>query len=158
MTVCGLWHGPEWKYVIWGFLSGVAQCLFRATGPVRKKIPKTPLTNALSIFVTFHFFCFIAIIFCAQDIGTALQYIGYIFTLHRGIRFVSFWGIFGLVLVWGAHLVACAHSRRLGIRPTGYYPLVSLGSFTGLLAFFLFLGITVALAYTGQSPFIYFQF
>ncbi len=158
MTVCGLWHGPEWKYVIWGFLSGVAQCAFRATGPVRKKIPKTPLTNALSIFVTFHFFCFVAIIFCAKDIGTALQYIGYIFTLHRGIRFVSFWGIFGLVLVWGAHLVACAHSRRLGIRPTGYYPLVSLGSFTGLLAFFLFLGVTAALAYTGQSPFIYFQF
>ena len=158
MTLCGLWHGPAWKYVIWGFLSGVAQCLYRATAPIRKKIPGTPWVNALNILLTFHFFCFIAVIFRAGDIGAACRYLGYIFTLHRGIRFVSFWGIFGLTLVWGAHLAALAKSRRLGIRPTGYYPLVSLGSFTGLLAFFLFLGITVALAYTGQSPFIYFQF
>jgi hypothetical protein len=35
---------------------------------------------------------------------------------------------------------------------------VSLQSFTGLLAFILVLGVTVSLAYTGQSPFIYFQF
>jgi alginate O-acetyltransferase complex protein AlgI len=144
--------------VIWGFLSGVAQCLYRATAPIRKKIPGTPWVNALNILLTFHFFCFIAVIFRAGDIGAACRYLGYIFTLHRGIRFVSFCGIFGLALVWGAHLAALAKSRRLGIRPTGYYPLVSLGSFTGLLAFFLFLGITVALAYTGQSPFIYFQF
>ena len=27
-----------------------------------------------------------------------------------------------------------------------------------LLVFFLFVGITLALGYTGQSPFIYFQF
>ena len=158
MTVCGLWHGPEWKYVIWGFLSGVAQCLYRATAPMRRKIPKTPLTNTLNIFLTFNFFCFIAIIFCAKDIGTALHYIGYIFTLHPGIHYVSSWGVFGLVVVWGAHLAAGAKSKRLGIKPTGFYPLVSLRSFGGLLAFFLFLGVTVALAYTGQSPFIYFQF
>ena len=158
MTVCGLWHGPDWKYVIWGFLSGVAQCIFRATTPLRKRIPKTPLTNAINIFITFNFFSFIAIIFGAKDIGTALNYIGYIFTMHKGIHFMSFWGIFGLVVVWSAHLVALAKCRRQGIRPTGYYPLVSLNSFGGLLAFFLFLGITVALAYTGESPFIYFQF
>jgi len=158
MTVCGLWHGPAWKYVIWGFLSGVAQCLYRATTPIRKKIPRTPWVNALNILLTFHFFCFIAVIFRAKDISAACRYLGYIFTLHGGIRFVSFWAVFGLALVWGAHLVALAKSRRRGIRPTGYYPLVSLQSFTGLLLFFLLTGLTVALGYTGASPFIYFQF
>ena len=158
MTVCGLWHGPAWKYVIWGFLSGVAQCIFRALTPVRKKIPKNPALNALNIFLTFSFFCFIAIIFRAKDLGTAWQYIGYIFTLHKGIRFVSFWGVFGIAAVWGAHLAACARSRRLGIRPTGYYPMVKLGTFGGLFAFFLFVGVIIALAHTGASPFIYFQF
>ena len=158
MTVCGLWHGPAWKYVIWGFLSGVAQCIFRALTPMRKKIPKSPALNALNIFLTFTFFCFIAIIFRAKDLGTAWQYIGYICTLHKGIRFVSCWGVFGIVAVWGAHLSACARSRRLGIRPTGYYPMVKLGTFGGLFAFFLFAGVIIALAHTGASPFIYFQF
>ena len=158
MTVCGLWHGPAWKYVIWGFVSGVAQCIYRLTTPIRKKLPKNAALNALSIFLTFTFFCFIAVIFRARDIGAAWQFLGYIFTLHKGIHFVSFWGVFGILAVWGAHLAACVRSRRLGIRPTGFYPLVKLSTFGGLLVFFLFTGITVALGYTGASPFIYFQF
>ena len=158
MTVCGLWHGAAWTFVLWGFLSGVAQCVFRVSAPIRKRLPKTPLLTAVNVFLTFTFICFTAVIFRASSIGEALRIMGYIFTLHRGIRYVSFWGVFGLALTWGAHLIACARSRRLGTVPTGFYPTVSLRSFWGLLAFFCFTGLTLALGYTGQSPFIYFQF
>jgi len=158
MTVCGLWHGPSWNLVFWGFLSGVAQCLFRLTTPIRKKIPNTPLIRAMNIFLTFTFICFTAVIFRASSLGAAFTIIGYIFTGHQGIRFVSFWAVFGLVLVWAAHIVALVRSRRLSIRPEGFYPLVKLSSFPGLLLFFLLTGLTLALGYTGQSPFIYFQF
>ena len=158
MTVCGLWHGSAWTFVFWGFLSGVSQCLYRLTTPIRKKLPKHPLLTALNIFLTFTFICFTAVIFRASDIGTAFRIIGYIFTGHHGIRFVSFWGLFGLALVWGAHIVALVRSKRLGIPPTGFYPMVKLSSFRGLLLFFLLAGITLALGYTGESPFIYFQF
>ena len=158
MTVCGLWHGSAWTFVFWGFLSGVSQCLYRLTTPIRKKLPKHPLLTALNIFLTFTFICFTAVIFRASDIGTAFRIIGYIFTGHHGIRFVSFWGLFGLALVWGAHIVALVRSKRLGIPPTGFYPMVKLSTFRGLLLFFLLAGITLALGYTGESPFIYFQF
>jgi hypothetical protein len=144
--------------VFWGFLSGVAQCLFRLTTPIRKRIPNTPLIRAVNIFLTFTFICFTAVIFRASSLGAAFTIIGYIFTGHQGIRFVSFWAVFGLVLVWTAHIVALVRSRRLSIRPAGFYPLVKLSSFPGLLLFFLLTGITLALGYTGQSPFIYFQF
>ena len=158
MTVCGLWHGSAWTFVFWGFLSGVSQCLYRLTTPIRKKLPKHPLLTALNIFLTFTFICFTAVIFRASDIGTAFRIIGYIFTGHRGIHFVSFWGLFGLALVWGAHIVALVRSKRRGIPPTGFYPIVRLNTFRGLLLFFLLAGVTLALGYTGESPFIYFQF
>ena len=29
MTVCGLWHGATWNYVLWGFYTGVALALHR---------------------------------------------------------------------------------------------------------------------------------
>ena len=158
MTVCGLWHGSAWTFVFWGFLSGVAQCLYRLTTPIRKRLPKHPLLTALNVFLTFTFICFTAVIFRASDIGTAFRIIGYIFTGHRGIHFVSFWGLFGLALVWGAHIAALVRSKRRGIPPTGFYPIVRLSTFRGLLLFFLLAGVTLALGYTGESPFIYFQF
>ena len=108
--------------------------------------------------MTFTFICFTAVIFRASSIGQAWNIIVYIFTLHKGIHYVSFWGVFGLIVTWGAHIAALVRSRRLGISPTGYYPIVKLSTFGGLLVFFLFVGITLALGYTGQSPFIYFQF
>ena len=158
MTVCGLWHGAAWTFVLWGFISGVSQCVYRFTTPWRKKLPKSPLLTAISTFLTFTFICFTAVIFRASSIGQAWNIIVYIFTLHKGIHYVSFWGVFGLIVTWGAHIAALVRSRRLGIPPTGYYPTVKLSTFGGLLMFFLFVGITLALGYTGQSPFIYFQF
>ena len=158
MTACGLWHGAAWTFVLWGFISGVAQCVFRLTTPIRKKIPKNAVLTAVNTFLTFTFICFTAVIFRASSIGQALRIMGYIFTLHKGITYISFWGVFGIVTVWGAHIAACVRSRRLGVKPTGFYPLVRLNSFGGLLAFFLFIGVTLALGYTGESPFIYFQF
>ena len=158
MTVCGLWHGAAWTFVLWGALLGAAQCLYRMSAPLRRRLPKGPVFTAVYVFLTFTFICLSAVIFRASSIGQAWRIFVYIFTLHPGIHYLSFWGVFGLALTWGAHLIACARSRRLGEAPTGYYPTVSLDRFWGLLAFFCFAGLTLALGYTGQSPFIYFQF
>ena len=158
MTVCGLWHGAAWTFVLWGALLGVAQCVYRLAAPLRKKLPKGPLFTGISVLFTYTFICFSAIIFRASGIGEAWRIIVYILTGHEGVRFVSFWGVFGLIAVWGAHIAACIRSKRLGVPPTGYYPTVKLGTFGGLLVFFTFVGLTLSLGYTGQSPFIYFQF
>lgn len=43
-------------------------------------------------------------------------------------------------------------------KPEGYYPLVSLSSVWGMALFFAAIGLTLVLAYTGETPFIYAQF
>ena len=47
---------------------------------------------------------------------------------------------------------------RAGTKPEGYYPLVSLSSVWGMALFFAAIGLTLVLAYTGETPFIYAQF
>ena len=63
-----------------------------------------------------------------------------------------------LLVTAAAMAIACIRSRKLGTRPEGYYPLVSLNSIWGLALFFAVLGLTLVLAYTGETPFIYAQF
>jgi hypothetical protein len=49
-----------------------------------------------------------------------------------------------------------AGSTRVGIN--GYYPEFDLTKFYSLVIIFSTLGMILVLAYTGASPFIYFQF
>ena len=36
--VSGLWHGADWRYLMWGLFCGVASAIGRATFPVRKQL------------------------------------------------------------------------------------------------------------------------
>ena len=74
------------------------------------------------------------------------------------MTFISFWAVVGLLLTAAAEFAAVLRSRRRGTPLDGYYPLVKLDTLGGLVLFFSFVGLTLALAYTGASPFIYFQF
>ena len=40
----------------------------------------------------------------------------------------------------------------------GYYPVLNLNSVKGLTIFFIVVGLILGLAYTGENPFVYFQF
>ena len=40
-------------------------------------------------------------------------------------------------------------------KVNGFYPILNLSKFWQLTIFFVFVGLTLALAYTGGSPFIY---
>ena len=76
------------------------------------------------------------------------------------------WTFFSAIVVAVCTIVAIRRSRdnfvvKKGIRThvvEGYYPIVDLTKFWSLFAFILFVGFTICIAYTGISPFIYFQF
>ena len=34
----GLWHGPEWRYIVWGLLNGIIMCVSAELEPVYEKI------------------------------------------------------------------------------------------------------------------------
>ena len=98
------------------------------------------------------------VFFRAGSFDTAMRVFRAIFTWQDGLLFISSWAVFGIGAVTVAELCALLRSRRNGTAPESFYPIVDLGSFRGLLIFFLAVGLTLMLAYTGESPFIYFQF
>lgn len=88
-TICGIWHGAKWTYIVFGFLHG---CLFIPlilNGSMNKK--KKLATNRylptlkelLNISITFISVMFSLIIFRADSLSQALGYIKGIFTSTR---------------------------------------------------------------------------
>ena len=161
MVIGGLWHGAAWTFVVWGALHGVALCLHKLYAAWRKKRGLTrrgPLWTGFSVLLTFSYAAFCFTVFRADSIAKAFRIIAGIFTLQEGLPYVSFWAVTALALTALCSLAAILRSRKNGTRVEGFYPTVDLSSFWGLTAFFTFAGLLLALAYTGQSPFIYFQF
>ncbi len=161
MVLGGLWHGAAWTFVLWGTINGIGLGIHKYISRDKKRKPfseKNFFTAAISTLFTFCIFAFTALIFRADSISTAFRMLVSIFTLSDGITHISFWAVAGLVLTGIASLVAYIRSRKLGIPLEGFYPTVPLNKVWGLAVFFTFVGLTLGLAYTGESPFIYFQF
>src|SRR5207249_11140660 len=47
MTLCGLWHGASWNYVLWGFYNGVLLALDR----------KSTRLNSSHVSISYAVFC-----------------------------------------------------------------------------------------------------
>ncbi|HTB32151.1 MAG TPA: MBOAT family O-acyltransferase, partial [Bacteroidia bacterium] len=81
--VCGLWHGANWTFVIWGGLQGVYIIFGMVTKKIRDAInDKIPFLKSSfsSIITTFILFSFAAIFFRASSISTAFYIAKNIFT------------------------------------------------------------------------------
>ena len=160
MLIGGLWHGAAWTFVAWGGLHGLALCVHKlfleATRGREKK--GSPFLSALSVLATFCFVSLCWVFFRAGDFATAMQVFRAIFTWQQGVIHLSSWTILGLGCVALATLAAVLRGRKLGGPIDGFYPQMRLNTIPGLTVFFLFVGLTLGLAYTGENPFIYFQF
>ncbi len=167
MVIGGIWHGANWTYIIWGLLHGLALAVHKVwmaiTGSSSKK--NSALANVLSICVTFLFTTFCWVFFRAESISQAILIIRRIFSFEDGLEQPYFWLIIALIVMIVASVIAYVKSKKNGVQNNpqktnvsiveGYYPLVDLTSFWGLVVFFVFCGTLLCLAYTGGSPFIY---
>ena len=155
MLLGGLWHGANWTFVFWGGLNGLALC-------VDKLLPrkKNGLVSQIGgIFGTFCFISFTWIFFRANSFASALAMIKGIVTLQNGVHQPFSWSFFAIAVLLVFTVGAILKSRATDIAQTdGYYPLLNLNSIAGLTAFFFVAGLILALAYTGNNPFVYFQF
>ena len=77
-TLCGLWHGANWTFVIYGFLQSFAivfELLFKKQRTfIFSKLPAW-LCSRLSMFITFSYFCFSLIFFRSRNITQAVHFI-----------------------------------------------------------------------------------
>lgn len=162
MVLGGLWHGAAWTFVLWGALIGLAQVAERFFNRNFRKKPKGPkktITRIGGMLLTTTFFSFMALLFRAESVGTAWKMFMDIITWQPGLTHIGFWPVVSIVLVLGCCIVAALRSKKLGLKAIeGFYPIFDLNTIKGLVIFFTFVGLTLGLAYTGESPFIYFQF
>jgi D-alanyl-lipoteichoic acid acyltransferase DltB (MBOAT superfamily) len=80
MTICGLWHGPKWTYIVWGMLHGFYLLIGFLTRKKRKKLYRTiglnsKIRNTFSILFTFVLVSFAWIFFKSDDISSAFMVI-----------------------------------------------------------------------------------
>lgn len=160
MTIGGLWHGANWTFVLWGALHGAALIVHKQFAGFCNKhgFKGGKLWTAFSVLLTFSYVSLCLVVFRADSIGKAWEFIAAMFSFGSGISHMSFWAITAMLLTAAASLAAYIRSRRNASGLEGYYPTVSLNSIGGLVIFFCFVGLTLGLAYTGETPFIYFQF
>ena len=75
MALGGLWHGPGWNFILWGFLHGVWMDLELVTEKSRARWPKW-----LGVLITFHVVVFLWIPFRAPSMGALGVLISRLFT------------------------------------------------------------------------------
>lgn len=78
MLVCGIWHGANWTFIVWGVIHGA--------GISVERIIKSPMkfksnffSKAAGGFITFNFIAFAWILFRADNFSTASEIINQIF-------------------------------------------------------------------------------
>ncbi|MBR5518904.1 MAG: MBOAT family protein [Clostridia bacterium] len=161
MLIGGLWHGASWTFVVWGAFHGIALCIHKVWMKLSghdKNYKGTPVGNFISIVITYIFVCFCWIFFRAESFETAKDVIMGIVNWQDGIFFISSWTIFGIECVLISTIVAWIRSRIKKTDIQGFYLTVNLETIWGLVVLFVAFGLCFSLAYTGSSPFIYFQF
>jgi len=144
MTLCGLWHGAGWNYIIWGTLQGVAMVF--ALG-WRRAVGSPP--RLVGCAATILFFALTAVIFRAGTLSATWHiYSGFgVFPGTKMLRNVWIIGVAAmLTLSLPSSQNLCA---RLTQRPLPLMPAV-----LGLIG----VVILVQLASNEAYDFIYFQF
>jgi alginate O-acetyltransferase complex protein AlgI len=82
-----------------------------------------------------------------------------IFTLQDGIIQPFFWTFVAIAIVGVATVVAIIRAKKHNeYEVNGFYPLFNLNTVLGLTILFLAWGLILGLAFTGEHPFVYFQF
>lgn len=166
MILGGLWHGANWTYIIWGLLHGLALVVhklwMKITNSNNRK--SNVFGKITSTVLTFIFITFCWIFFRAESMEQALSIIKIIFEFKVGLEQPYLW-LFLALIVWFVVIVfAYNNSKKNNNLETnknnychihGYYPIVDLTKFWGLVFFFTFCGLLLCLAYAGGSPFIY---
>ena len=145
MTICGIWHGYGFSFVVWGLLHGCAVAIDGLL-PTNLKLPR-----ALGVFLTFIFVTFCWIFFRASDLDTATTFIVGIFTQPDGETFRN--SDMLVVSISCAFVVIGDRLRTAFQSALTATPFYARPIFTGMALAFI-----IAISPEGLPNFIYFSF
>jgi len=153
MLLCGLWHGAEWKFVLWGALHGVGQMATRIwQRAVGRDRARTAWGRVATIFLTFHFVCFAWIFFRAEDLSVALNLLRVLFSFIGGAPNLAPQVAAVLLLGYALHFLP---EKLEGLLRANFARLPA--SAQGL-ALFVLIVVLYSVTSSDVVPFIYYQF
>ena len=161
----GLWHGAGFTFIVWGLLQGIWSVAHDVYAGWMRKHHREFVQNKprfvvlLDIFANYFVLTLIQVFFRAESLGQAGYIYKRMFSLHVGVEQPYTWAFFAAAVLLIATIAACVHSRKRGLREVeGYYPLMDLSTVRGLTVFFVACGLSLMLAYFGETYFIYGNF
>ncbi|NUM72496.1 MAG: MBOAT family protein [Ignavibacteriaceae bacterium] len=162
--LCGLWHGANYNFIIWGALHGLFMAVSLLTAGVRKSLIKKtglegkPVLKFIRIFITFHLVTIAWVFFATETPQHALDVFSQIFGylqpevfgqfITEGYPTVFVLIILGFVIAFFPQSKSDFYKTWLGKMPLPLQALV--------LAVFIYLAAQVQFA--DMVPFIYFKF
>lgn len=156
MLLGGLWHGANWKFVLWGAMHGAMlaiEKIFNTYAP----IPKNIITKIAGVLFTFHFVSFCWIFFRADSFANATEVIQRIasgFSWQMLPQFADAYPFIILAMLVG-YLLHFTPKKIEDIFERGMVksPVLVKSLFVAVIAW-----ISVQVAGSDVVPFIYFQF
>ena len=144
MVVCGLWHGANWTFIIWGTLHAVGRVV---NDLLEQLAPWRALPKLVKILAVFHFVCLTWIFFRASSVEQAWMIVSKIVQLAPGVYEVPLVLCLLVAAVWLYQLVFESRLRRtLELAPV---------RFGLMVAMLLYMMVFVS---ARHEQFIYFQF
>jgi alginate O-acetyltransferase complex protein AlgI len=161
---CGIWHGANWTFIIWGTLHGFYMAVSIVLGSMKKYIRQRwmPSNQKIQRFwqiaVTFHLVCFAWIFFRANNLWDAYYIVTNLFSSMEGIEsFFLSQGEMNLAIIALSVLIVIAVSSldkdAIASRAFHEKPAILRWAVYYFLVFFILLFDT-----NQQGRFIYFQF
>lgn len=173
-TICGLWHGASWTYVLWGALMGAGLVASLLTQNLRKRVvdgiglSKLPrLHHAFQVLITYGMFLMLGVPFRAEKLSDVFYIVPHFFTgwLHplRGMDFDDFVISLGLPREEEFHIIVVALTILIvaqvlqakgPIRPR----LAAKPAWVRWPVYYAVIMLILCYGMFNNSPFIYFQF
>lgn len=157
MLVGGLWHGPTWTFVLWGFLHGMGLVIVRAVEALRKRFGKprghSVWSRVVGGVITFHFVCAAWVFFRAEKLEVALGVFKQISRFSFDRSNLPLPVIVVTILGFTAHWLL--PERTWDVTQKGFVRLPALAQ--ALVLFILAVGLYYV-ASTDVVPFIYTKF
>ncbi len=163
MLIGGLWHGANWTFIIWGGINGLALVVHKLfmnwkMKQFGRKDAGGTAWKIISGILMFLFANFCWIFFRADSITNAFDVIKQIFHIDAGIRQPFTWTFFALAIAIGEIVFAVCRREKSNGKLEQEYLSLNLSKLWPLAFFLTLIGITITMAYVGDTAFIYGNF
>ncbi len=157
MLIGGLWHGANWKFIIWGGIHGLGLVIEKLLHPLTSRIKSSAINRIWQRLLTFHIVLFAWLFFRASDtesIHVMLHQIGKNFSPNfLPDEWESYIPV-GLMLMISYLIIMCPAPTKEKLR--GIF--IRQNIVSKILIILTALAVTYLISNKNDSTFIYFQF